>query len=102
MLACQSRPVDTAGECSLYTLRQPFVLHSWNVTSLRNHRDAAHKVERVRSMADRGLVVIQETHLAANDPLTLGHALPHCDVRSSAAISTEKGGYLRWALLHCS
>ncbi len=92
VLAAPLRPFDVSGLLSLYTLRSPFVLHTWNVTSLRSQRDATHKVRKIRSMADQGVVLLQETHLAANDPLALRPSLPHCDVRSSMASQTEKGG----------
>ncbi len=96
VLAAPLRPFDVSGLLSLYTLRSPFVLYTWNVTSLRSQRDATHKVRKIRSMADQGVVLLQETHLAANDPLALRPSLPHCDVRSSMASQTEKGGTRSW------
>lgn len=77
---------------SLWSLQVPFRLSLWNVTSLRSLREGRLKVDRIRTFADRGVVVIQETHLLANDPLPIGQQLPHCTVHYSMAVPTDHGG----------
>ena len=79
-------------KASLYSLRSPFRLTTWNVTSLRSHREGLNKLSRLRRLAACGLVLLQETHLLANDPLPIEVSLAHCDLIHSRASHTDKGG----------
>ena len=79
-------------KASLYSLRSPFRLTTWNVTSLRSHREGLNKLSRLRRLAACGLVLLQETHLLANDPLPIEVSLAHCDLIHSRASRTDKGG----------
>ncbi len=83
---------EAVTEFNLLSMHSPFLLTSWNCTSLRASRDNSWKFTYIRRRCRAGLVSIQETKLRRGDPAPVEALVSLVHIVRSHASTTEVGG----------